>query len=61
MSDEPIKLPEDVRPPSTPAGIYEHWCEHPGCKEWGGWGFGNKHRGQHFFCFEHRQEGERYL
>lgn len=61
MSDEPIKLPEGVGPASAPSGIYEHWCEHPGCKEWGSWGFGSKHRGQHFFCFEHRAEGERYL
>ena len=22
-----------------PVGIFEHYCEHPGCKEWGSWGF----------------------
>lgn len=62
MSDEPIKLPEGVGPSSAPSGIYEHWCEHPGCQEWGGWGFGRiKAESPHWFCFAHRDEGEQYL
>jgi hypothetical protein len=22
-----------------PTGLFEHYCEHPGCKEWGSWGY----------------------
>jgi len=61
MSDEIIKLPEGVGPAEKPAGIFEHYCEYANCKEWGGWGFGSKARGQHFFCYEHKGEGEQYL
>lgn len=61
MTDKPIKLPEGVGPTQAPAGIYEHWCEHPGCKNWGAWGFSSRYKGQHFFCTEHREEGEQYL
>lgn len=32
MSDDPTA----PKAAGTPAGIYEHWCEHPGCKAWGG-------------------------
>lgn len=32
MSDEPNSKTEE-RP--APAGIFEHWCEYPGCKNWG--------------------------
>ena len=30
-----IELPARHRP----AGIYEHYCQHEGCKEWGGFGY----------------------
>lgn len=60
MSDEPQKVVE--LPVRAPAGIYEHWCEHPGCGKWGGFGF-QRLKGSEpiWFCFEHRDEGERYL
>lgn len=35
MSDDPLA----PKLAGTPAGIYEHWCERPGCGKWGGWGF----------------------
>jgi len=62
MSDEPTKLPEGVGPASTPTGIYEHCCEHDGCSKWGGFGFTRmKLETPRWYCFEHRDEGERYL
>ncbi len=42
----------------TPAGVVEHWCEHPGCGKWGGFGF-LRHGVTVWYCFEHRDEGER--
>jgi hypothetical protein len=40
MSDEPIRLPAGVEPEHrVPVGIIDHYCEHPGCKEWGYLGF----------------------
>jgi hypothetical protein len=56
MSDEPTRPghPAGV----TPAGIDEHWCEHAGCTKWGGWGFSGPREASHWFCFEHRADGE---
>jgi hypothetical protein len=64
MSDEPARLVASVIPDGqeerrreTPAGIWEHYCERPGCKQWGSRGFVK--RGQQvWFCFEHRDDGE---
>jgi hypothetical protein len=61
MSDEQIRLPQEQPQQAKPAGIFEHRCEEPGCTKWGGFGFGSKHKGQHFFCSAHRESGERYL
>jgi hypothetical protein len=58
MSDEPNSFPTAS---STPAGLYEHYCEHPGCEKWGGFGFGTiKTEPPRWFCFEHRAEGEAF-
>jgi hypothetical protein len=38
-----------------PAGIHEHWCEHPGCKKWGSFGVPGRH-GTIWFCGEHNPE-----
>ncbi|PAQ03761.1 hypothetical protein LRP31_34975 (plasmid) [Mesorhizobium mediterraneum] len=53
MSDDPSSQPV---PASRAIGIYEHYCEHPGCTKWGGWGFP---RGKQtiWFCREHRETG----
>ena len=52
-------------PPSadgqTPAGVFEHWCKHPGCLSWGGWGFARGRGKPVWFCFEHREDDERHL
>lgn len=53
MSDDP----STARPTNTPAGLYEHWCDHPGCKAWGGWGY-TRGKIVHWFCPEHRSDGE---
>lgn len=41
----------------APAGIWEHWCEHEGCKRWGSLGFQSRY-GVTWFCGEHREDGE---
>ncbi|WP_181168106.1 hypothetical protein [Mesorhizobium sp. B2-4-19] len=58
MSDE-IKLlqPEYATPPS----IQHHFCEHLRCGKDAGWGFAKPKQSPHWFCFEHRAEGEKYL
>lgn len=60
MTDEPIKLPEGMAP-TRPGGVQEHRCEHPGCTEWGGWGFSKPKQESHWFCYEHKADGERCL
>ncbi|MBB3705080.1 hypothetical protein [Aminobacter aminovorans] len=54
MSDEQNTAPR------KPGGIYEHFCEHPGCKKDGGWGFATGKQTPHWFCYEHRAEGRKY-
>jgi hypothetical protein len=53
MSDDPLA----IRPIVLPHKLYEHFCEHVGCKAWGGWGYA---RGKQtvWFCWEHHWEGE---
>ena len=61
MSDE-IRLPgapAELR--RAPSGLTVHYCEHPGCKEWGGWGYSRTKQDTRWFCFEHRADGEVYL
>jgi hypothetical protein len=36
--------------------LYEHYCEHPGCEKWGGFGFAVGKSAPTWFCFEHRPE-----
>jgi hypothetical protein len=60
MGDETLLIivSTDERP--TPAGIFQHWCEHPGCTAWGGFGY-TRAKVTAWFCFEHRSDGERRL
>lgn len=60
MGDEPAKLLEGVAPVSQ-SRVIDHKCEHPGCNSWGGWGFGKPKQESHWFCYEHRAEGEFFL
>lgn len=59
MSDEPIRLVGEAAP--TPAGIWEHSCEHPSCEKWGGHGYSVAGRVPRWYCGEHMDEGERLL
>lgn len=54
MSDEQNTAPR------KPSGIYEHFCEHAGCKKDGGWGFATGKQEPHWFCYEHKAEGRKY-
>ena len=58
MSDEPTRA-EPVQP--TPAGIWEHGCEHPGCERWGGFGYSVAGRPSRWYCGTHMDEGERLI
>lgn len=59
MSDEPIRPGE--APVATPVGIWEHYCEHPGCTQWGGHGYQIGKQSARRYCAEHRGEGERLI
>lgn len=59
MSDEPGRATETLR--QTPAGIWEHLCEHPGCKEWGGFGYQIGKQAARWYCGAHRDDGERHI
>ncbi|WP_084044708.1 hypothetical protein M728_001413 [Ensifer sp. WSM1721] len=50
MSDERGAVPHKDPIP------YVHYCEHPGCKKWGAFGFDSGGAEPNWFCFEHRPE-----
>ena len=59
MTDDPLRGPDAA---VVPPGIYEHWCEHPGCPEWGAYGYqAGKSQQPHFYCREHRDDGEQII
>jgi hypothetical protein len=60
MSDETLLIVIAAEERPTPAGIFAHWCEHPGCAAWGGFGY-SRVKVTAWFCFEHRDDGERRL
>jgi hypothetical protein len=62
MSDE-IRLPSAgaPEPRRAPSGLYLHYCEHAGCKAWGGWGYSRTRQETHWFCYDHREDGEALL
>jgi len=59
MSDEPTRPGEATQ--MRERGPLGHICEHAGCGNDAGWGFARPRQKSHWFCFEHRDEGERYL
>ncbi|TWG90295.1 hypothetical protein L598_000700000510 [Mesorhizobium sp. J18] len=59
MSDEQMRNGETA--PRRSSGIVEHYCEHPGCSSWGGWGYSRLKDAPRWFCYAHRDEGERYI
>lgn len=42
--------------PHYEAGPYVHYCEHPGCKKWGSFGFAVGRGEPNWFCSEHQPE-----
>ena len=50
LDGKPIVLSDMSR---SAAGINEHWCEHPGCKAWGGRGYARGRSQMVWFCYEH--------
>lgn len=59
MSDEPTRPGEASQPRER--GPLGHTCEHQGCGKDAGWGFAKPRRPSHWFCYEHRDEGEKFL
>lgn len=61
MSDEPTaRFDPLAQRERTP--IVGHVCEHAGCSKDAGWGFQrSKTSEQHWFCSEHRRDGENFL
>ncbi|CAN7424413.1 hypothetical protein LJR231_002748 [Phyllobacterium sp. LjRoot231] len=39
----------------APAGLFEHYCMHEGCKAWGSFGF-DKRYGLEWYCGEHKSD-----
>lgn len=58
MSDEPIPGEQVL---TRDRGSLGHACEHAGCGKDAGWGFGRPKQASHFFCYEHRRDGEQFL
>lgn len=58
MSDD-IRLPQPDY--TTQPGVQHHYCEHESCGKDAGWGFARPKQASHWFCFEHRAEGEKSL
>jgi hypothetical protein len=42
-------------------GIWEHYDEHAACKEWSSYGYQIGRQTAHWFCREHRDDGERMI
>ncbi|OJY66468.1 MAG: hypothetical protein BGP09_31580 [Rhizobium sp. 60-20] len=49
MSDEANAIPRQA-----PSVLFEHWCEHPGCKVWGSLGYNIGKGETRWYCFEHK-------
>jgi hypothetical protein len=62
VSDE-IRLQSagSPEPQRAPGGLHVHYCEHEGCREWGGWGYSRTRLETHWFCYMHRGDGETML
>ncbi|TPK61153.1 hypothetical protein FKO01_59875 [Mesorhizobium sp. B2-3-3] len=61
MSDEPIKLADGMAAARERGRIENHVCEHPGCGKRAPFGFARPLQSSHWFCLEHRAQGDRYL
>ncbi len=51
-------MSDDRFAPVRPAyKMYDHWCEHQGCRRWGSFGFQSRY-GTLWFCGDHRRDAE---
>jgi len=50
-----MSISPETRTEQPGAGIHDnHWCEHPGCKQWGGFGYQqSKIEKPTWNCWEH--------
>ncbi|MCZ4500996.1 MAG: hypothetical protein JWQ74_3551 [Marmoricola sp.] len=48
--------PRRARQPTDPV---EHWCQHPGCTKWGGFGYDRGRGETDWWCWEHRPDREK--
>jgi hypothetical protein len=55
LGRQPILLADT---PHSAPGVNEHWCEHPGCRKWGGRGYAGGKSLTVWFCFEHCSAAE---
>lgn len=47
-------MTSDFNNDKIPAGVFEHYCEHSGCNEWGGFGFSpSRSAPVRWWCWEH--------
>ena len=56
MSEERITVTTQitvVEVHRAPAGVIDHWCEHPGCLRWGSFGFDQGRIKAVWYCGEH--------
>jgi len=59
MIDEPTHPGEATY--ARERGPLGHVCEHSGCGKDGGWGFARPGQKSHWYCYEHRGEGQQFL
>ncbi|MEW5729884.1 MAG: hypothetical protein AB1918_18790 [Pseudomonadota bacterium] len=56
-----IQAPAKAHPADAIEHPFIHFCDHPGCRAWGSFGFGvslrHGRRGR-WFCAEHKADGE---
>ncbi|MER8807812.1 hypothetical protein NKI12_29655 [Mesorhizobium australicum] len=61
MSDEPIKLAEGTTAAPRERQGTRSWLRADECGRHAGFGFARPRQEQHWFCFEHKADVERYL
>lgn len=56
MEDSPYRtaMANEERTDTHPGRIEEHYCSHPGCNTWGGFGYAtSKSATMRWWCWEH--------
>ncbi len=62
MSDEPARRAEGMTAvPREGRRVENRACEHAGCGKDAAFGFARPRQPSHWFCFLHRDDGERFL